>query len=370
MKEIQLSKSTELIIINYIWIVASFPQSYLNRYYKSLEMEIKILKAGTGDSILIHHNNFNIIVDGGNDSKYLLNEVNEIYKKDESIDLLIVTHHDDDHIKGIIDLLKCIINGDFGDKKNFIKRVIFNSPRIILGKIVPKKDRLISYKQAHELEELLLKTQVNWEKFTNKNEPISFADLQIDFLSPYEEDLEEYVDDKRVYLSSDFKCDWKSPMQLLESYLHDKSQDKSVSNKSSVVVKIECENKKILLTGDVTPNRLELIINKLVEENGNNLAYFDYIKLPHHGSYRSLNKRIIEKIKCHNYIISTNGNKHFLPNKRSLLKLLKFLNRDKEKVNFIFNYEETLDKLEITEQEKKHYNFSIIPNNQKYGISI
>lgn len=333
-------------------------------------MEIKFLKAGTGDSILIHHNGYNILVDGGSESKYLLSEIYKIHQKNESIDLLVVTHHDEDHIKGIIDLLKQVVDGEYGNENTLIKKVIFNSPRIILGTIVPAKNRLLSYKQAHELEELLIKTNAIWEKYTDKNEPIIFDDLRVDFLSPAEEDLEKYIDNKAVYLTSDFRCDWKSPLSLLEKHIHDRSQDKSIPNKSSIVIKIECEGKKILLTGDVTPDRLEFIVNKLAVQNGNNPTFFDYIKLPHHGSYRSLSKNIMEKISCYNYIVSTNGNKHFLPNKRALLKILTFLKRDKEQINFMFNYEEALDNLEITEKDKKNYNFRVTTNNQKYGISI
>lgn len=44
-------------------------------------MKIKFLKAGTGDSILIHHKIYNILIDGGNDSSYLLNEIEKIHKK-------------------------------------------------------------------------------------------------------------------------------------------------------------------------------------------------------------------------------------------------------------------------------------------------
>ena len=333
-------------------------------------MEIKFLKAGTGDSILIHHHSHNILIDGGSDSKYLLNEIEKIHQKEEFIDLLIVTHHDEDHIKGIIDLLKLVVDGEYGNDNTFIKKVIFNSPRIILGTIVPLKNRLLSYRQAHELEELLNKTNVVWEKYTDKSDPINFDDLRIDFLSPTEEDLEKYIDNKSVYLASDFRCDWKSPMPLLEKHINDRSQDTSILNKSSLVIKIECDDKKILLTGDVTPERFEMILNKLSAENENNPTYFDYIKLPHHGSYRSLNKNIIEKISCYNYIISTNSNKYFLPNKRALLKILKFLKRDKEQITFMFNYGEALDNLEITEKDKKDYNFRVTSNNQKYGISI
>lgn len=64
-------------------------------------MKIEFLKAGTGDCIIINHNSKNILIDGGNESTYLISKYYEIKAQNEIIDFLIVTHHDDDHIKGI-----------------------------------------------------------------------------------------------------------------------------------------------------------------------------------------------------------------------------------------------------------------------------
>jgi len=331
-------------------------------------MEIKFLKAGTGDSILIHHSAHNILVDGGNDSKYLLREVDAIHARGEVIDLLVITHHDDDHIKGIIDLLKLVVEGHYGEPKKFIKKVIFNSPRLILEKLPAQKDRLLSYKQAHAVEELLIKISPDWEKCTDQSESIEFGDLKIDFLSPNNSSIEKYSEHKNVYLTSDYRCDWNTSMYVLEKYLTDESQDKSIPNMSSVVLSLECNNKKVLLTGDVTPNRLEPILSNLVEKNEGNPISFDYIKLPHHASYRSLNDKIIKNVKCLNYVISTNSKKYFLPNKRALLKILK--NKNREQINFLFNYEEALNNLKISSKEMKDYNFKLTPNNNDYGISI
>ena len=331
-------------------------------------MEVKFLKAGTGDSILIHHNGNNILIDGGNDSTYLLSEVEQIHRREEVINLLVITHHDDDHIKGIIDLMNLVIKGDFGTPNEFIKKVVFNSPRLANGKIVPKKERLLSYKQAHKAEELLLKISTPWELFTDKADSILFDDLEIVFLAPDNQSVEKYSQQKGAYLTSDFRCDWNVPMFKLERHLTDKSQDTSISNASSIVLLVKHEEKRILLTADITPKRLEDIIKDLVEKNEGNPIEIDYIKMPHHGSYKSLNKTILSNISCHNYIISTNSKKYFHPNKRALLKVLQ--NSQGEEVNFIFNYEEAIDKLNISSKEKKDYNFKLTPNNEDYGVSI
>ena len=335
-------------------------------------MNIKFLKAGNGDCIIIHNNNKNILIDGGNDSKYLREEINNIHINGEKIDLLVITHHDDDHIKGIIDILEEVQNGTYGNKSEFIKQVIFNSPRLFLNKIVPNEEKLLSYKQAHRVEELLISIdQKNWKITTNESDPIIFDDLKLEILSPISEDVDKYSNNTGAYLSTDYKSDWCSSMRSLDSHINDDSQDKSLFNKNSVVLKIECNDKKILLTGDVTPARLEKIISDLVINNNGEPVEFDYIKMPHHGSYRSINKKIIENLKCFNYIISTNSKKYSLPNKRALLKILKYSNRSNiEKINFIFNYEEALQNLNITPKELKDYNFTLTKNNFPNGFSI
>ncbi|HMG15521.1 MAG TPA: MBL fold metallo-hydrolase, partial [Saprospiraceae bacterium] len=332
-------------------------------------MEIKFLKAGTGDSTLIHHKGYNIIIDGGSDSKYLLSEIDEIYKNKEIINLLIITHHDDDHIKGIIDLLKHIDENKYNLRNKFIEKVIFNSPRLVLGKISKKESNLLSYKQAFEVEELLIKINTEW-KLHKEGDTQNFEDLKIEILSPTHNDLENYSLQHGAYLTSDNKCDWKTSLYLLDKYINDDSQDTSISNKSSIVINLECDCKKVLLLGDVTPDRLEVIMNKLSFKNKGKPNKFDLIKLPHHGSYRSLNKKIFENIICNNYVISTNGRKYYLPNKRTLLKVLKYSQRSNNQIiNFLFNYDETLNNLEVTDTELDNYNFKLIPNNKNYGIS-
>lgn len=331
-------------------------------------MNIKFLKAGSGDSILIQHKKYNVLIDGGNDDNYLLSEMDKIYSENQVIDLLVITHHDDDHIRGIINFVKLVVEGNYG--VGFIKKVFFNSPKMIMGTVPIPNEKLLSYTQSFELEKLFIKLNLNWELCNEDTKSISFEDLKIDFLSPVAEDLKLYASKAGEHLSSMSRCDWTSTMSELEKYIDDENQDISLPNRCSIVLSVECELQRILLTGDVTPDRLELIILKLLKEKGTDSIFFDYIKLPHHGSYRSLNRSIVEKIKCYNYIISTNSKKHYLPNKRALLKLVKFLRRDREKIQFLFNYDDALQNLKITEKEKDLYNFKLTPNNRDYGVVI
>jgi hypothetical protein len=80
-------------------------------------MKIKILKANSGDSILItfkgdDKRNHNILIDGGWKRTYntiLKREIREIVIKKEFIDLVVITHIDKDHILGITRFIQDIL---------------------------------------------------------------------------------------------------------------------------------------------------------------------------------------------------------------------------------------------------------------------
>lgn len=332
-------------------------------------MKVTFLKAGNGDSILIEHDKHNILIDGGNESSYVCQKADEIFNRDEVLDLIIITHHDDDHIRGIIDLLKRISDNSY-DKKGseLIKKVIFNSPR---RDNIQTEGRELSYRQAYEVEELLVKNKINWEGCSDASGSLKFGSLELFFLSPTESDKLEYVKKQGDYLSSDFRCDWKSAMKDLEGYLDDDSQDNSLYNRSGIVVMCTADERKILLPGDVTPKRLEAIVSQLKQQQNVQVVEFEFMPLPHHGSYRNINQNILENIKCAHFIISTNSRKHFLPNKRALLKVLKNHKRAiGPPIRFSFNYQEALSSLNISEEEKKRYNFSTYSNNKEYGLVV
>ena len=67
-------------------------------------MEIQLLPAEYGDAIIIktmaEGNPFTIVVDGG--PKGTSDEIAQIYKDLGHIDLMILTHFDEDHIMGLI----------------------------------------------------------------------------------------------------------------------------------------------------------------------------------------------------------------------------------------------------------------------------
>lgn len=89
-----------LLILNltlWSWIMAETPSG---------ELEITFLDVGQGDAILIEGPTGNqVLIDGGPSRKVLSSLSQELPWFDRSLDLLIATHPDQDHISGLIDVL-------------------------------------------------------------------------------------------------------------------------------------------------------------------------------------------------------------------------------------------------------------------------
>ena len=81
-----------------------------------MSLKIRPLKAFHGDSLLLSFENEgatrNILIDGGTGKTYsqkpkvLKTEIEQIKDKGENIDLMVITHIDDDHIGGIVRMFK------------------------------------------------------------------------------------------------------------------------------------------------------------------------------------------------------------------------------------------------------------------------
>lgn len=342
-------------------------------YKREVTMKgIKFLKAGRGDCILISSEGENMVIDGGDDATFLLKELDEIKNKSECVNHLVITHHDADHIKGVLTFLEEVKKGRYGAPKDFIKHVFFNSPKLINGLIISKISNYLSYKQAYDLEVLIRELDLTCDSLLieGSNE-IEVGKFKLKSLSPTQKIIDDYAEKTpEKYLSNLGTGDWHNTLKYLEDFIHDKSFDDSNSNKTSIVFEIKKGDKRGLLTADVTPNRLEEIINSLYRKNGEKCIKYDFIKLPHHGSNRNITKNIIEKINCDCFLVSTDGNNNKLPNKKTFLKVIKFLNRDKDEINFIFNYSTVIDLLGITAEEIKNYNIKLTPNNSDHGYSF
>jgi hypothetical protein len=93
--------------------------------------------------------------------------------------------------------------------------------------------------------------------------------------------------------------------------------DNSIPNLSSIVVLAEADGKRILLTGDARGDRiiegLELV--GLLPPGGT--LEVDVLKMPHHGSARNMETSFLRRVRARHYVFSGNG-EHGNPERETL----------------------------------------------------
>lgn len=313
-------------------------------------MSIEILQAGTGDSIWLSHNKINIVIDGGKSTTAIRARYDRMFP-DESIDLLVVSHIDSDHIAGVIALVKHM--KERGETHR-LKQVWFN---------FPKKEDAYEYSvgEGNELTSLLFEIDgLCWNNNTSEllGSTIEVGDIKLHVLAPDYDVADEFKpkEPDELGVRTD---DWHIDLRTLIDNVDDDDLDEGGPNSQSIVILTECEGKKVLLPGDSTPEELCNALKNYNYINESPLE-LDFMKLPHHGSTRNITKNILDEVTCSNFIISTKKNKKYcFPNKETIAKLIRYRECADKAINVYFNYQESLDILGITVDELTENNINL-----------
>lgn len=327
-------------------------------------MKIKILKAFKGDSILLSFSDSeklgrNILIDGGTGSTYFENTtrkngdlydlIETIKSNDQKIDLLILTHIDDDHIGGILKWFS-------KDKAAYelIDKVWFNSGKTIAKYFQSEEnkelelsleifeDNFTSVKQGKVFEDYIEENKI-WDKkliLKGNNEEVNGAKIKI--LSPTNKKLEklltEFKKPKHNYFTGGAESDWN--ISLSDFIIEENSkeykfdEDDSVPNGSSIAFILTFNEKNYVFLGDSHPTDIIESLTDLGFSKEHPLIS-ELLKVSHHGSCRNTNKELLEIIKTDNYIINSDGTSDNLPNKRTFARIV----NENSNATIHFNYE-------------------------------
>ena len=309
-------------------------------------MVVNFLQAGNGDCILMQGGGHHVIIDSGEYCEELRNAVQEIIASGESIDLLVITHYDADHIKAVCDILSEL---DIDKRKELLKCVWFNATKV--GFKGNEKD--LSADDALELGNLLLEADIPWVSELKRGTIKEIGD----------ECKLEVIDGGAIYepdgeggLLSNVKSDWAASFKELENYLDDDAQDGSKTNVQSAVLVAHIKDKDLLFPGDAVPIKLSAALDFYRKGK---IAQFSLVKLPHHGSYKNITKDILSKIECSDFVITTDGTQFYHPNNKMMLKVIKWGRRLGDKgLTFHLNYyDELIGKMNISVSDYKTYGF-------------
>jgi hypothetical protein len=304
---------------------------------------LEMLRAKKGDCLLLHYGTEEdpglMLIDGGPGgvwNQYLKTRLTQLRTWDEddrpTISLLMVSHIDDDHINGLIQLSNHLI-GQLGSEDLLIdvERIWHNTFDDLFGDIgeslaaeaqaettESSVERLASTSGMSDAGALVLLSVDQGRALRDNANALAWA-----VNSPFEGLVKGGEADSRVTLPDgptlmvigpteeqleQFHKAWDVELEKGKSALETAAYlDDSVYNLASIVALVEVEGRKVLLTGDA---RGDHIIDGADEaglfgEGGQ--CRLDLLKVPHHGSSRTVAVDFFEKFPADNYVISGDG---------------------------------------------------------------
>lgn len=343
-------------------------------------MKINVLPVFKGDAILVELEdklNTKILIDTGTKKSYANGTLKKVFEDHKKIDLLVLTHTDEDHIGGILKYF-----ADTNKKENVFKKIWFNSGltisnhlKLSLSKVKEiqihedsKKE--MSLDQGISLESELKNTNCWLQEaiFSGTIFDLNGAELRI--LSPEVETLKDFLKVWEIEKSSQtkmaYKTDYnKSVIELKEIVKEELEESGSLANKSSIAFLLTHFNKNILFGGDAFPSIIYNSLKRLGYSSTNKLK-LDLFKVSHHCSKYAVSNELLEIIDCDNYIISTNGHGG-LPSKESLTRII----THSKKSVYHFNYSNSTIKSIFFENELQDDNFTInFLDQNNYNIEL
>ncbi|MBN2443986.1 MAG: MBL fold metallo-hydrolase [Spirochaetales bacterium] len=344
-------------------------------------IQINVLKAGSGDCIIIKdtENKKNILIDGGVAATYefsnskrktepgpLQEELQKIADAGESLDLVVLTHTDNDHIGGI---LRWVESPQFINHKDLIKRVWFNSYRTMAAYFnTEEKEKCLidiqpcvgpetSSAQGNKLENYLETHDIPYQRIIKFGSGWTVGPMKLIVLSPNQQTLLTFFkkweienlipDDETAGKQTDYD---QAIAQLIDQDTY--TPDASAPNGSSISFFLTYNNKNLLFLGDAYAEVVTESL-KALGFSAKKPLKAEYVKLSHHGSTYNTNDELLSLIDCSHYIICTDGC-HALPDKACLARIIAMHPRQKT-LTFYFNYD-TVRQAVFTEDELAEWN--------------
>lgn len=351
-----------------------------------MPIKINVLQVKHGDAFIIEcwqgDNKGVIVVDGGpqSTSNVFKNALDEY----STIDLLVLTHYDEDHIGGILSYLRTCKSDDNPLK---IKEIWANCA----SSIDFDYDKNLSVRQAKKLSDILCeyveKGTLVWRADICEGIKSDFGFAQIEVVSPTRNILvesvakiskEEQNEDLNLSAHSRQTNDLKTPLEELahiEKKAPDLDDPGQLANASSIAFILECGGKSALMLGDSYPQT----IVDYFKEKCTNRAFpikIDCTKVSHHGSRNNTNNDLLGMIDCQNFILSTNGGKGntYHPDRETIAHIVCHPLRDNnKKIRLFFNYDRTIIETNgqkfINDGEPQRYNFEVHFNTTCHEIN-
>jgi beta-lactamase superfamily II metal-dependent hydrolase len=316
-------------------------------------MEINVLPMSLGDSLIVRFKGndryyHNIVLDSGTQKNYrnnLRSYLQRIKGRGEFIDLWVISHIHDDHIGGAMKYIDDV-DGDIMPVE--CQYWIYNAPRRY--KVETRRETEVScaasIAQGDRLYEFLASKGCMSSHNFIAGDCIDLHGLKVTFLAPtlgcmsalHDKYKNGYVVDNtqetsEAVAASENDYSIKADVFNLNKF----EEDTNVENGSSISLLIEHHERKFLWSADAYPSIVCSSLRNL-GYSGDDPLVCDFVTMAHHGSRGNTNLEWTSLVKTSSYIVTGNGlNRYNLPNKESLVRILKSPFRDKrQKIIYYF----------------------------------
>jgi hypothetical protein len=329
-----------------------------------MRFSLDVIRARKGDCLMLHYGTKQsphlILIDGGPSSVFgphLGPRIDQVRKtlalgSDEPlpVEAVIVSHVDDDHIKGILDLTRklreqkndkdpllvrvaSLWHNSFDDllkttpeeleaQAQFGAAAVGGSAEIPHGEVFDAALVLASIPQGRTLR--LDAEFLGWKRnrehggslilATKTSRPVALdGGLELTVVGPLQPELEALQKAHDKWLKEQQKKP-RDPGSALAAFV-----DKSIPNLSSVVVLAKADGKSILLTGDARGDKIlaGLRLKGLLGKSPKSTLHVDVLKVPHHGSANNVEQIFFQQVTADHYVFSGDG-EHGNPERETL----------------------------------------------------
>jgi len=353
-------------------------------------MQVYFLQAYHGDAIWITYHDEkatprNILIDGGPTATYgekdkkgkiepgvLAETIEYIRDKGQKIDLLILTHVDNDHIQGVLAWFEEDLKAT-----ELIEKVWFNSGKLIFEyfkvrdivenhiQLSPSEDTDTAIKEGVTFEKVIKAANICDEKIIKQGCTIDLLGVTFKIISPDENGLsallhkwEKKEPESLTAVAKDYK------ISLVDHIKADRyAKDPSVHNGSSIAFILSFKRKNMLFLSDAHPEKAIDGLKHFGYTKENPLAC-EFVKIAHHGSKYNTKYELLELFNAPIYVISSDGSDHS-PYKQCLARLI----NAKNKLGIYFNYPELAKQIFFQDDFDAFPDLSIVTADHKFIIN-
>jgi hypothetical protein len=334
-----------------------------------MRFSLDVMRARKGDCLILHYGASTdphlIMIDGGPSKVYqpqLKQRIAQIRgerglaaEQPLPVDAIMVSHVDDDHIKGILDLTRelreakeaqqplplrvgSLWHNSFDDLLKTTPEELEATARFgaaaVNGAIaVPKGEDAAQFRDTAKVlasipqgRDLRLDGEfLGWKpnrQFDGKlilaaksSKPVKMkGGVTFTLVGPLQPELKALQKKHDQWLRDRKKAKKKNPGAALAAFT-----DPSIHNLSSLVFHVEAKGRTMLLTGDARGDKIieGLQLAGLLKKGTKSTMHVDLFKAPHHGSANNAEASMFERITADHYVFSGDG-EHGNPERETL----------------------------------------------------